>query len=158
LRVQAAQGKVGECFARLDGCGAHPDLVALCKRCLAAEKDDRPADAGEVAREVAQLRAAADERARQAELERGRIEGGRATAAARAAERRKRRRLWLGSAAVLGVAVVGGLAAVLAVQRQANADLQEANQQVTRANTDLREANEQVTQANSDLEASNERE
>jgi serine/threonine protein kinase len=28
-RIQAAQGKVGECFARLDACGAEPELVAL---------------------------------------------------------------------------------------------------------------------------------
>src|SRR5262249_22723806 len=34
-RVKAAQGDVSECFARLEGCGADPDLVALCKRCLA---------------------------------------------------------------------------------------------------------------------------
>src|SRR5262249_7380595 len=61
-RIRAAQGKVEECFARLDRCGAEPDLVALCKRCLAPEKADRPADAGEVARAVAALRQAADER------------------------------------------------------------------------------------------------
>jgi serine/threonine protein kinase len=69
-RQLAARGKVQDCFARLDGCGADPELVALCKRCLAPEKADRPADAGEVARAVAALRAAADERARRAERDR----------------------------------------------------------------------------------------
>jgi hypothetical protein len=44
-----------------------------------------------------------------------------------ASERRKRRRLVLGAAAVLALAVVGGLAAVLAVQKRANADLAERN-------------------------------
>src|SRR5262245_60568317 len=40
-RVLAARGKVGDCFGRLDACGADPGLVALCKRCLAAEPADR---------------------------------------------------------------------------------------------------------------------
>ena len=46
------RGKLDDCFARLDACGAEPELVALCKRCLAAEPADRPADAGEVAEAV----------------------------------------------------------------------------------------------------------
>src|SRR5262249_3876621 len=62
-RVKAAQGDVGECFARLADCGADPDLVALCQRCLAPRPEDRPADAGAVAEAVAALRSAADERA-----------------------------------------------------------------------------------------------
>ena len=62
------RGKLDDCFARLDGCGAEPELVALCKDCLAFEPAERPADAGAVADAVAGLRAAADERAREAEL------------------------------------------------------------------------------------------
>jgi eukaryotic-like serine/threonine-protein kinase len=46
VRVQAIRGKLEDCFARLDGCGAEPELVALCKKCLAFEPADRPADAG----------------------------------------------------------------------------------------------------------------
>ena len=38
-RVLAARGKVEDCFARLDACGAEPELVALCKRCLSPERD-----------------------------------------------------------------------------------------------------------------------
>jgi tetratricopeptide (TPR) repeat protein/tRNA A-37 threonylcarbamoyl transferase component Bud32 len=127
VRVQAARGKLEDCFARLDASGAEPELLALCKKCLAFEPADRPADAGAVAAAVAGLRAAADERARRAELERVRVEGEQATALAQAAERRKRRRLALGAAAVLAVAAVGGLLAVLAVQRRANADLAAKN-------------------------------
>jgi serine/threonine protein kinase len=127
VRVQAVRGKLEDCFARLDASGAEPELVALCKRCLAFEPADRPADAGAVAQAVAAFRAAADERARRAELERVRVEGEQATARARSAERRKRRRLALGAAAVLAVAAVGGLTAVLAVQRRANADLAAKN-------------------------------
>src|SRR5262249_2051788 len=62
VRVQAARGKLDDCFARLDASGAEPELVALCKKCLAFEPADRPADAGAVAAAVAGLRAAADER------------------------------------------------------------------------------------------------
>src|SRR5205823_11463502 len=123
VRVQAVRGNLEDCFARLDASGAEPELLALCKKCLAFEPADRPSDAGAVAQAVAGLRAAADERARRAELERVRVEGEQATAQARAAERRKRRRLALGAAAVLVVAVVGGLSAVLAVQGRANAEL-----------------------------------
>jgi tetratricopeptide (TPR) repeat protein len=127
VRVQAARGKLEDCLARLDASGAEPELLAVCKQCLAFEPADRPADAGAVAAAVAGLRAAADERARRAELERVRLEGERATALARSAERRKRRRLALGAAAVLAVAAVGGLLAVLAVQRRANAELADKN-------------------------------
>jgi tetratricopeptide (TPR) repeat protein len=105
-RQAAARGQVAGAFARLDACGAEPELVALCKRCLAPEKADRPAHAGEVAEAVAQLRAAADERARRAEVER-------AAADARTAEERKRRRaqLLFGGAVVLVLlAGIGGTA------------------------------------------------
>ncbi len=128
VRVMALGGKLDDCFARLDASGSGPDLVALCKRCLALEPAERPPNAGEVAKAVAELRAAADERARRAELERVRVEGEQATALARATELRKRRRVWIGAAAVLAAAVVGGLAAVVAVQRRANAEL--ADEQV----------------------------
>jgi serine/threonine protein kinase len=93
VRLMAVRGKLDDCFARLDASGAEPELAALCKRCLAFEPADRPANAGEVANAVAELRAAADERARRAELERVRVEGEQAAAEARSAERRKRRRL-----------------------------------------------------------------
>src|SRR5262249_26178215 len=108
------------------------ELVALCKRCLAPEKADRPADAGAVAAAVAALRQAADERARTAELDRVRLEGEKAAAEERSLERRKRRRLWLGAAAALALAAVGGLSAVLAVQARANRDLEAKNEQLAR--------------------------
>ena len=130
VRVQAVRGKLEDCFARLDRSGAEPELVALCKKCLAFEPADRPANAGAVAAAVAGLRAAADERARRAELERVRVEGEQATADARSAERRKRRRLALGATAVVVVAVVGGLTAVLVVQRNANTILTDKNREL----------------------------
>jgi tetratricopeptide (TPR) repeat protein len=98
VRVKAIRGELAACLARLDGCGAEPELVALCKRCLAFAPADRPRDAGAVAEEVANLRAATEERARAAETER-------AAAEARAAEQWKRRR-WQAAAAAAVVLIV----------------------------------------------------
>ena len=100
-RVMAAKGKVQDCFARLDASGADPELVTLCKRCLSPEKDGRPADAGAVATAVAALRAAADERARQAEIEREK-------ATVQSAEQRKRRRVQLALAGAVLLLLIGG--------------------------------------------------
>ena len=46
---QAAAGDLEEAFARLDGCGADAELIALAKACLAPAPEARPADAAEVA-------------------------------------------------------------------------------------------------------------
>jgi predicted ribosomally synthesized peptide with SipW-like signal peptide len=100
-RQLAARAKLDDAFARLDDCGAEPELVALCKRCLAPEKTDRPGDAGEVARAVAALRAAADERARRAELDRVRAE-------TEAREQRRRRRAQLALAVAVGLLLAAG--------------------------------------------------
>jgi hypothetical protein len=65
---QALAGDVTEAFARLDGCGADAELIALAKACLAPAQEARPADAAEVAGRVKRYR---DEvAARQAEAER----------------------------------------------------------------------------------------
>jgi hypothetical protein len=154
VRVQALRGKLDDCFGRLDACGAEPELVALCKRCLAFEPADRPADAGAVAQAVAGLRAAADERARRAELERVRLEGEQATAQARAAERRKRRRLAMGAVAVLAVALVGGLSAVLAVQRRANADLADKNAELAGEQAKVEARNKELAEEKSKAQQS----
>jgi tetratricopeptide (TPR) repeat protein len=98
-RQLAARGKLEEAFARLDACGAEPELITLCKRCLAPEKPDRPANAGEVAEAVADLRAGAEQRALQAELDR-------ATAEAEAREQRKRRRVQVALAGAIGVLIL----------------------------------------------------
>jgi serine/threonine protein kinase/Flp pilus assembly protein TadD len=104
VRWKAVRWEVGEAFADLDSCGAEPDLIALCKRCLAREQADRPADGRAVAAEVARIRQAAEERARRAELERQR-------ALVREAEQRKRRR----QASVAGGIIVAVLLAGLSV-------------------------------------------
>jgi eukaryotic-like serine/threonine-protein kinase len=107
-RCQAAEGRVGDCLARLDECGADPELVALCKACLRPNQAERPRDAGEVARAVAALRQAAEERARQADLSRVQAEGERNVAVLQAAEQRKRRRLQLALVGALGLLLAAG--------------------------------------------------
>jgi tetratricopeptide (TPR) repeat protein/tRNA A-37 threonylcarbamoyl transferase component Bud32 len=121
-RQLAALAKLDDAHARLAGCGADPELVALCKRCLTPDPADRPANAGEVAKAVAGLRAAADERARQAELDRVRAEGERVKAEAEAREQRKRRRVLLAAAGVIGGVLATGLGVSLWQMKRANAE------------------------------------
>jgi serine/threonine-protein kinase len=105
VRLMAVRGQLAECLARLDASGAEPGLVGLCRTCLAFTPADRPADAGAVAKAVAEYRADAEQRARQAELDQAKAE-------AEAREQRKRRRVQLAlAAAVLALVGVGGTGA-----------------------------------------------
>ncbi len=103
VRINAVRGKTEEAFTRLDGCKADPDVVALCKRCLAFEPTDRPATADEVAAAVGGLRCAADERAKRAERDK-------LTAEVRAAEQVKRRRAVQWAAGVVVAVLLLGVA------------------------------------------------
>jgi tetratricopeptide (TPR) repeat protein len=115
----------GDTFARLDDTVASPELVALCKRCLACEPEDRPADGAAVAAEVAELRRAAEERARQAEVDRAKAE-------VHAAEQRKRRRLTLlGSAALMLVLLAGIAGTAIGLVRAERARANESQQRTT---------------------------
>jgi serine/threonine protein kinase len=105
-RLLAAMGMVQACYDRLDDSAADPDIIELAKRCLAVHRVDRPRDAGEVAKEVARLRAAADERAKAAELVRAKAE-------VQVAEQRRRRRITLVASSLVVLALVCGLAASL---------------------------------------------
>src|SRR5262249_51644261 len=67
----ALLGALGDAYGRLDRCGADAELVALAKRCLAPQPEERPRHAGEVAETVAAYQAKVQERLRQAEVERG---------------------------------------------------------------------------------------
>jgi tetratricopeptide (TPR) repeat protein len=102
VRLQAMRGDLSAAFAALDRCGAESDLVALCKRCLAPRQEDRPANGWQVAEEVARLRQAAEERARQAEW-------AQAAALLREAEQRKRRRQLLVAAGILISVLLAGI-------------------------------------------------
>jgi tetratricopeptide (TPR) repeat protein len=138
--ARAAAGDVADALARLDGCGADAELVALAKACLAPARQERPADAGAVAQRVAGYQAGVQERLRQAELERARAEvqaaEERRRAEVQAAEQRKRRRLRraLGGL-VLGVLLgLGGGLLYLHEQRTQRAlRAQRANQAIAGA-------------------------
>ncbi len=130
LMRRAVRGDLTETFARLDKCSADAELITLACSCLAAEREDRPRHAGEVAVAVAAYRASVQERLRAAETER-------AAAVARAeAEQRKRRaerrarQLTLGLAGVVVLALLaGGGAAMWIARREARIERDEAVRQ-----------------------------
>jgi serine/threonine-protein kinase len=98
---QAVRGDLGDAFRRLDGCGADPELIGLAKRCLAAERDERPRTAVEVAGAITDYLAGVEARLRAAELEAAR-------ATARALVERRLRRVTAGlAAAMLLLGLVG---------------------------------------------------
>jgi serine/threonine-protein kinase len=126
LRRKAQRGDLGEALARLESCGAEPDLVRLARACLCAEVGGRPRHAGEVARAVAAHQAALEQRLRQAEL-------GQARAEVRAQEERKRRRL-TAALALAGLAMLAALAAGgLWLQQQRSAQRQDVEALVEQA-------------------------
>jgi serine/threonine-protein kinase len=101
VRRRAANGDLADARARLDGCGADAELVALTRACLAPEAIDRPKDARAVADALTAYLDGVQERLHQAEL-------AEAEAKARAAEEAKRRRLTLALAATVLLAVTLG--------------------------------------------------
>lgn len=110
----AARGHQSTMMACLASCGAEAELVDLARICLAAEPDDRPRDAGVVARQVTAYLTGVQERLHAADL-------ARVSAESRAATERTRRRLTVAlAAAVIGsLALVGGGGAWLNQQRLA---------------------------------------
>ena len=112
-KAQAAL--LDDAFARLDGCGADAELLALSKRCLAAEPWDRPRHAGELADAVTDYQQAVAERLRRAELERAQAEARadeekhtRLIAEEKATAERRARRLAVGLAAAVLLTVLAG--------------------------------------------------
>ncbi len=105
---------ISDALARLDACKADPELVALARRCLAREPEDRPRDASGVASAVAGHLAGVQDRLRKAEI-------ARAEAAARAEAERSKRKLTaaLAAAVLLAGAVGGGSFLAFRLDRQA---------------------------------------
>ena len=100
----ASRGKLGDCFERLDECGADKELVSLAKQCLEVEPADRPKDANALAEQVTGYLESVETKLRTAEVER-------AGEAARLVEQRKRFRVTLGlSAAALAILLAGIIA------------------------------------------------
>jgi tetratricopeptide (TPR) repeat protein len=102
VRRKAANGDLADALARLDGCGADRELIALTKGCLEAEAIDRPKDAQEVADGLSAYLNGVQERLQAAERER-------AVAVVRASEEGKRRKVQLAlAAAVVGLLLGSG--------------------------------------------------
>ncbi|MCI0459427.1 MAG: protein kinase, partial [Gemmataceae bacterium] len=109
---KSAGAELSDTLARLDACGVDADLVAIAKRCLAAQAGDRFASGQEVAGAIAAYRAGVEERLRQAERDR-------AVSAAEAREQRKRRKVQLALTAAVLLIVAGGGAFAWWQERQA---------------------------------------
>jgi eukaryotic-like serine/threonine-protein kinase len=129
MLAKAKTADLSDAWARLDGCGADSELVALCKDCLAADLNPRPRDAGDVASRVAAYQAAVENRLRSAERERAAVE-------AKGAEQRKRRKVQLALASV--VVGAGCVIAVAGLYWQHQQALREQN--LALAGADLRSA------------------
>ena len=105
----AGEGEMAEAFARLDGCGADPELIALAKDCLAPEREDRPRRAGVVVERITAYLSGVQERLRAAEVARAEERACADEAQARARAERQSRRLALSLAvAVLALVGLGG--------------------------------------------------
>ena len=96
---KSARAELTDALTRLEASGAAAELIALATRCMAAERDERPRDAQEVATAISGYLRSVQERLRTAELDRVEAE-------ARAIEERKRRKLAVALAASI-VAIVG---------------------------------------------------
>jgi tetratricopeptide (TPR) repeat protein len=98
---RAQAGDLSDANARLDGCGADGELVALCRRCLSPAPADRLANGQAVADALIVYLDGVQKRLHQAEL-------AKAEANAKAAEEAKRRRLTLALAATVLLALTLG--------------------------------------------------
>ena len=116
LRQDAAQGTLADALHRLDTSAADPELISLTRDCLAADRQQRPRDAGIVSARITAYLSGVQDRLRKADL--ARVE-----AQARAEEERKRRRITVALAAsvLLTACVVGGGWSYLARQQQRRA-------------------------------------
>jgi serine/threonine protein kinase len=126
VRARSALGQLDDAYARLDGCGADPEVIVLAKACLTEDPSGRPTDAGAVAAAVVAYRDGLDARLRRAEVDKAKAE-------TQAAESRKRARLRL-------ILVGFGLVTV-AVATIYNFRLGRANEDTRKANETARDNN-----------------
>jgi serine/threonine-protein kinase len=143
---RAARGDTADALRRLDTCGADAELVSLARRCLAAEREERPRNAGEVVELVAAYQAGVQERLKTAELARAaetaRAEEAQATALEaqrRARAERQARRTTVGLAASILIAAALGGAGWQRIERDR---LVRTAMALSRVNTAMREATE----------------
>jgi serine/threonine protein kinase len=132
LLRRARRGDLADALERLEQGGVDAALKALCRECLAADRESRPRHAGVVAARVADYLAEVQERLRQAELERvaaearAREEQARALveqertqeALARAAAERRARQRTLALTGALLVLLAAGVLGIVAINRE----------------------------------------
>ena len=126
VRLQAIEGRLDEVSARLEGCGADPELIQLARRCLAPDRADRPADGGEVASAVAAYLSGVQERLQQERLARERQE-------VRAAEGRRRHRVLAAATLIVLLTLSLGVVASTIFALGERAARQKAAQEAIRA-------------------------
>jgi hypothetical protein len=128
VQRKARRGDLRDAWTRLEGCDADPELVSLTKRCLAAEPEDRPRDAGVVAQEMTAYQRSVRQRLHAAEL--AAVE-----ARTRVVQERKTRQITVALTILIGVAALLAVISLywtLATERQkaqleqARADLEKA--------------------------------
>lgn len=103
IRLNAMRGKMEEVHVLLSRLPEDPEVISLCRRCLAFEPQDRFSQANEIWEHVSRLRRVKEDRLKQAELAQARAE-------VRTAELQHRRRIWLGLAVTLLVGLVASVA------------------------------------------------
>ncbi len=86
LALKAGQGDLRDAFKRLDECGADLKLIELAKKCLAPNREDRLNNGAEVAEAIERYQRQVQARLREAEIQA-------ASATAKAAAERGRRRV-----------------------------------------------------------------
>jgi serine/threonine protein kinase/Flp pilus assembly protein TadD len=144
VQRKAILGDLREAFERLDDCGADNELVALCKKCLSANREGRPRDAGVLSHELAAHFEATESRIREAELTSARM-------TTKAEEERKRKRVTVALAATifLALSLAGASYTWLATERAAR-DVEIAHDRLQlseQVNTALTEAARHQEQA-----------
>jgi len=126
-------------MSALAACGAEPDLIALCRKCLAVGQSERPADGRAVAMAVAEIRQASEERARQAEV--------------RAAEQRTRQRVLVWSGGVAVAVLLAGVGVSLWQMARAMTAEGQAKANETAANDNAAIAQQNAEQARTERDA-----
>jgi tetratricopeptide (TPR) repeat protein len=146
VRRNAMRGKMEDALLKLSECRAEPGVVALVQQCLSFEPAERPADGNAVAKQVAELRIAAEERAKQAELSRVRAE-------VETREQRKRRRVLILAGSSMVAVLLAGLGISFWQMLRANDAEAEARANAIAANAerDAKEEQRRLAVANEEL-------
>ncbi len=122
VRRKSANGDLADAQARLDGCGADPELIVLTKACLSPEAIDRPKDAQAVADGLTAYLDGVQQRLHQAELAHAAQVSRTEEAQETAVQERKARRLTLALAGtvLLALTLGGGVWLYVRAERDAH--------------------------------------